>query len=73
MKKISANLPDRLVEDVDRAAKTLDSSRGQIFRRALESYLAELDDEFTKSLALPPAELLLLNWDDVEETLLAAD
>jgi len=73
MKKISANLPDRLVDDVDRAAKTLDSTRAQIFRRALESYLADLDDEFTRSLALPTAELLLLNWDDVEESLLAAD
>jgi hypothetical protein len=71
MKKISATLPDKLVDNIDRAARSLDSTREQVFRRALESYLAELDDEFTKSLALPPAELLLLNWDDVEESLLA--
>ncbi len=73
MKKISANVPDSLVDGVDRAAKTLDSSRAQIFRNALETYLADMDDEFTRSLALPAAELLLLNWDDVEDTLLAAD
>jgi len=73
MKKISASLPDKLVNDVDRAAESLDSSRAQIFRHALESYLANLDDEFTRSLALPDAELLLLNWDDVEDSLLAAD
>lgn len=73
MKKISATLPDKLVDDVDRAARSLDSSRAQIFRRALESYLAELDDEFTRSLALPPAEMLLLDWDDVESSLLATD
>jgi metal-responsive CopG/Arc/MetJ family transcriptional regulator len=73
MKKISATLPDKLVDDVDRAAQSHDSSRAQIFRRALESYLADIDDEFTRSLALPSAELLLLNWDDVEESLLGAD
>lgn len=73
MKKISATLPDSLVDEVDRAVKTLDSSRTQIFRRALESYLSELDDDFTRSLALPAAELLLLNWDDVEESLLSAE
>ncbi len=73
MKKISATLPDSLVDGVDRAAKTLDSSRTQIFRHALETYLADLDDEFTRSLVLPAAEVLLLDWDDVEQTLLAAD
>ncbi len=73
MKKISATLPDSLVDGVDRAAKAFDSSRAQIFRHALESYLADLDDEFTRSLALPPAEVLLLDWDDVEQSLLAAD
>ena len=73
MKKISTTLPDKLVADVDRAAKTLDSSRAQLFRRALESYLADLDDDFTRSLALPAAEMLLLDWDDVESSLLAAD
>lgn len=73
MKKISATLPDSLVDGVDRAAKTFDSSRGQIFRRALESYLADLDDEFTRSLTLPAAEVLLLDWDDVEQSFLRAD
>lgn len=73
MKKISATLPDSLVDEVDRAAKTLDRTRAQIFRRALESYLEDLDDEFTRSLALPAAELLLLDWDDVEQSILAAD
>jgi len=73
MKKISATLPDKLIDDVDRAAKSLDSSRAQIFRGALESYLAELDDELTRSLALPAAEMLFLDWDDAESSLLAAD
>jgi metal-responsive CopG/Arc/MetJ family transcriptional regulator len=73
MKKISATLPDSLVDGVDRAARTFDWSRAQIFQRALESYLADLDDEFTRSLVLPAAEVLLLDWDDVEQTLLAAD
>jgi hypothetical protein len=73
MKKISATLPDSLVDGVDRAAKTLDSSRAQIFRRALESYLADLDEEFTRSLILPPAEVLLLDWDDVEHSILSVD
>jgi len=73
MKKISATLPDSLVDSVDRAAKTLDSSRAKIFRRALESYLVDLDEEFTRSLVLPAAEVLLLDWDDVEQSFLSAD
>ena len=73
MKKISATLPDSLVDGVDLAAKTFDSSRAQIFRRALESYLSDLDDEFTRSLTLPAAEVLLLDWDDVEQSFLRAD
>ena len=73
MKKISATLPDSLVDGVDRAAKTLDSTRAQIFRRALESYLADLDDEFVASLALPDPDFLLLDWDEVEHTLLSSD
>jgi len=73
MKTISATLPDSLVDGIDRAAKTFDSSRAQIFQRALESYLADLDEEFTRSLILPAAEVLLLDWDDVEQSFLSAD
>ena len=73
MKKISATLPDSLVDGVDLAAKTFDSSRAQIFQSALESYLADLDEEFTRSLILPAAEILLLDWDDVEQSFLRAD
>ncbi len=73
MKTISAKLPDSLVDGIDRAAKTFDSSRAQIFRSALESYLADLDEEFTRSLILPAAEVLLLDWDDVEQSFLSAD
>lgn len=73
MKKVSATLPDSLVDGIDRAVKTFDSSRAQIFQRALECYLADLDEEFTRSLILPAAEVLLLDWDDVEQSLMNAD
>jgi hypothetical protein len=73
MKKISTTVPDSLIDGVDRAARTLDRSRAQIFRQALESYLADLDHEVLKSLALPNPDLLLLDWDEVEQSILAAD
>ena len=73
MKKISANLPNNLPDGVDRAARKLDRSRSQIFRHALEYYLAGLDDENSAALAIPDPSILMLDWDEVEHSLLAAD
>ena len=73
MRKISANLPNELFESVDRAARNLDRSRSQIFRHALEYYLAGLDDETSAALAVPDPSILMLDWDEVKHSLLAAD
>lgn len=73
MKKISTTLPDSLVEGVDRAAKNLDRSRAQIFRHAIESFLANLDDEVASALAVPDPDVFLLDWDEVEQSILAVD
>lgn len=73
MKKISTSLPDELVEDVDRAARSLEQSRSEILRNALQAFLAELDSASESSLAVPNPDLLLLDWNEVEHTLLSTD
>lgn len=73
MKKISASLPDDLVDNVDRAARSLELSRSEIFRTAIEAFLAELDAEPETSLAIPDPDLFVLDWNEVEHTLLASD
>lgn len=73
MKKISASLPDDLVDSIDRAARSLEQSRTEIFRHALEAFLAAHHPAPEPSLAVPNPDLLLLDWNEVEHTLLAAD
>lgn len=73
MAKVTARLPDDLVQRVDRAASELNRSRAQLVRRALEYYL---DDFRDLSLALDglndPADPVL-DWEEVKGELLDQD
>lgn len=44
MTQITARVPDRLVEEIDRAAKALKRSRADLVRQAVEYYLEDLED-----------------------------
>jgi predicted transcriptional regulator len=49
--KTAVSLPDRLFEQADRLARRLDLSRSELYRRALEEYLARhAPDRVTRAL-----------------------
>ena len=73
MTRVTARLPDELVEKADRAARQLNRSRAQLLKQALEYYLDDFED---LRLALDrlndPAEPVL-DWEDVRRELLDQD
>jgi len=44
MTQVTARLPDELVKNIDDAARSLNRSRAEIIRQAIEYYLADVDD-----------------------------
>ena len=73
MTQVSARLPDELVSHMDAAARSLNRSRAEIIRQAVEYYLDDIEDlrlaiERLKDPADPE-----LDWAEVRGELLAAD
>ena len=73
MTVVSARLPDDLVQSIDDTAQSMNRSRAQIIRRAVELYLADVEEQWSTldRLSLPAS--LKFDWDDVELSLLAKD
>lgn len=73
MREISARLPDEVVRSIDETARSMNTSRADIIRRAVELYLADIEEQWSTldRLSLPTG--LSLDWSEVEETLLAKD
>lgn len=73
MNVVSARLPDELVRSIDEAARSMNRSRAEIIRRAIELYLADVEEQWATldRLSLPSG--LTFDWDDVEQTLLSND
>ncbi len=73
MTVVSARLPDDLVRNIDQTARSMNRSRDQIIRRAVELYLADVEEQWSTldRLSLPAA--LTFDWNDVEQSLLAKD
>ena len=73
MSQVTTRLPDDLVARVDKAAWSLNCSRTEIVRQALDSYLAGLEVQDASDLGLPLADLDALDWNEIEHHLLARD
>lgn len=73
MAQISTRLPDKMVRDVDQAAKVLQRTRAEIIRQALEMYLEDFDD-LNKAIdrLRDPADRSI-DWDEAKRALLSAD
>ena len=69
----TARLPDDLVKSIDDAARSLNRSRAEIIRQALEYYLADVDDLRLALERLKDPSDPVLDWDEVKRDLLAAD
>jgi transposase len=73
MTQVTARLPDELVKKIDDAARSLNRSRAEIIRQAIEYYLADVDDLGLALESLKDPGDPVLDWDEVKRDLLAAD
>jgi transposase len=70
MTQITARVPKSLVEQLDRAATSLDRSRADVIRHAIEYYLADVEDLSLGLRALRDPADPILDWEDVRAELL---
>ena len=73
MTQVTARLPDELVKSIDDAARSLNRSRAEIIRQAVEYYLADVDDLRLAIESLKDPADPVLDWDEVKRDLLASD
>ena len=70
---MSERLPEKLVRSIDRTARLMNRSRAEIIQKAVELYLADVEEQWsTLDRMSYPAELSF-DWDDVERSLLTND
>lgn len=70
MSQITARLPDALVAALDSAASTLNRSRAELVRQAVERYLEDFDDLAVALERLRDPSDPVLDWDQVKRELL---
>ena len=73
MSRITARLPDTVVEALDAAASRLKRSRAEIVRQAVERYLEDFDDLSVAIERLRDPNDPVLDWDRVRRELLDTD
>ena len=73
MAQITARVPNEVAEALDAAAATLNRSRAEVIRQALESYLEDLYDLTVAVERLRDSSDPVLDWDEVRRELLDTD
>ena len=73
MAQITARVSDEVAEALDTAAATLNRSRAEVIRQALESYLEDFDDLTVALERLRDPSDPVLDWDEVRRELLDSD
>lgn len=73
MSQITARLPDEVVTALDRAAQTLNRSRADIIRQAIEIYIEDFDDLAIAIERLCDPADESIDWQEARRALLAAD
>ena len=73
MAQITARVSDEVAEALDAAAATLNRSRAEVIRQALESYLEDFDDLTVALERLRDPTDPVLDWDEVRRELLDTD
>ena len=73
MAQITARVPDEVAEALDSAAATLNRSRAEVIRQALERYLEDFDDLTVALERLRDPSDPVLDWDEVRRELLDPD
>ena len=73
MAQITARVSDEVAAALDAAAATLNRSRAEVIRQALESYLEDFDDLTVALERLRDPTDPVLDWDEVRRELLGSD
>jgi len=73
MSQITARLPDEMVEELDKAARSLRRTRADIVRQAIELYLEDYQDLAAAIEALRDPADQVLDWEEVRSALLDPD
>ena len=73
MTVVNARLPDELVRNIDKTARTMNRSRADVIQKAVELYLADVEEQWATLDRLSLPATLTFDWDDVERTLLSKD
>jgi predicted transcriptional regulator len=73
MTVVSARLPDDLVQSIDKTARSMNRSRAEIIRKAVELYLVDVERQWSTLDRMGFPVSLSFDWDDVEQSLLAKD
>ncbi len=73
MPQITARVPERLIQAIDKAARRLKRTRADIIRNALEYYLEDIEDLRLGLEALQDPADAVLDWKDVRRDLLGQD
>ncbi len=73
MTQITARLPDELVQALDETAQSLNRSRAEVIRQAVERYVEDFDDLSVAIERLRDPADPVLDWDEVQRDLLRQD
>lgn len=70
MAMVSARLPEDLVRDIDEAARSMNRSRIEVIRAAVEHFMSDVDghQKLLDSFRIPVD--LTFDWDEIENTFL---
>jgi RHH-type rel operon transcriptional repressor/antitoxin RelB len=71
--QVTARLPESLIKEMDRAAKSLRRTRADVIRQAIEYYLDDVEDLKLGLERLQDPADPVLDWQDVRRELLGQD
>ena len=70
MTQVSARLPEKLIESLDRTAARLNRTRADVIRQAIEYYVDDAEDLAGAIEALRDPADAVLDWESVKRELL---
>jgi len=73
MSQITARLPDEMVDALDRAASSLQRTRADVIRQAIEGYLEDFTDISIALERLRDPSDECIDWQEVRSALLDSD
>lgn len=73
MSQVTARIPDHVVKTLDRAAKSLQRTRAEVIRQAIEAYLEDFDDISVSLDRLSDPSDETINWEEARRALLNTD